>query len=367
MSVSKTAPSLGPQPALGEKALGFLIDLMERRLLPDPLIRMGIRRLCGQRLAELEALSPEAAQEQAQTYFRALTQSPIAVHAKDANEQHYELPPEFFALVLGKNRKYSCSEWNASTRTLDEAEAQALETTINRAEIRDGHSILELGCGWGSLTLALARRFPKSQITAISNSGPQRESILERAAAEGLKNVRVLTSDITTTESFDQKFDRVVSVEMFEHLRNYQLLFKRISSWMKDDAKMFVHIFSHRQYSYFFDTEGSDNWMGRYFFTGGQMPSQNLFRSFQDDLKVEKQWAWSGTHYHKTSEAWLENLDRNEKAALTILEKAYGKEQAPLWLQRWRVFFLACSELFAYDEGREWFVSHYLFEKRAGK
>ena len=347
--------------------MNSVVQAMENGLLPDPAVRFGIRRLCRDRLKSLTGPSLEEEQARANAYSDTLKKSPIAVHTKEANDQHYELPPEFFTLVLGRNRKYSSAFWSEDCKDLDSAEDEALATTIERAELKDGMNILELGCGWGSLTFAMAKKFPNAKITALSNSTPQREWIEKEALALGIQNIRVVTRNIATvldlTAEFGQ-FDRVVSVEMFEHLRNYEALFTRIASWLKDDGKLFVHIFTHRQHSYLFETEGEDNWLGKYFFTGGQMPAHHLFAHFQRDLLLTNQWAWSGTHYAKTSEAWLEKIDENRDRVLQIFEKVYGSEEAFVWLQRWRVFFMSCAELFQYQNGSEWGVSHYLFSKR---
>ncbi|NDG85062.1 MAG: class I SAM-dependent methyltransferase [Proteobacteria bacterium] len=345
----------------------WTIRAMEQGWIPEILIRLGIRQLCRQRLGEILHRDLEARMKAKRDYIGMLRSSPLAVETKAANEQHYEIPAGFFHLVLGRNRKYSSCFFENGSRSLDQAEDAALRITMERAELRDGQTILELGCGWGSLTLAMARRFPRAKIVAISNSSSQREWIESQAKAEGLSGVTILTRNMVEVRDLDREFgafDRVVSVEMFEHMRNYERLFQRIAGWMKPDAKLFVHIFTHREMSYLFETEGEDNWMGKYFFTGGQMPSQDLFLEFQQDLRLEEQWAWSGRHYAETSERWLQNLDRNRGEVLRIFEGVYGKEQAPVWVQRWRVFFMACAELFNFDHGREWGVTHYRFKNR---
>ncbi len=336
----------------------LMIEAMERRFLPDVAVRYGIRKLCEVRLSELRN-SSEA------DYIEKLKQGPIAVHTKEANEQHYELPPEFFKLVLGKNRKYSSAFWTQGCRGLDEAEDHALELTIEHAELRDGMEILELGCGWGSLTLAMAKKFPNAKIVALSNSNPQREYIEGEAKRRGLSNIRIITRNIVEVTDLSSEFgsfDRVVSVEMFEHLKNYEALLSRISGWLKPNGKLFVHIFTHENHSYPFETEGEDNWMGKYFFTGGQMPAKDLLPSFQKDFQLEKQWDWSGRHYGQTAEAWLKNMDRNSGEVKEIFNRVYGKQDSARWVQRWRVFFMSCAELFNFDSGREWGVTHYLFQ-----
>jgi cyclopropane-fatty-acyl-phospholipid synthase len=338
----------------------FMIEAMERGFLPDAAIRFGIRQLCKDRLQSLEKSSEH-------DYIQVLKKSPIAVNTREANEQHYELPAEFFSLVLGKNRKYSSAFWPAGCENLDDAEDRALQITMDRAEITDGMKILELGCGWGSLTLAMAKKFPQSKIVALSNSSSQREYIESEARARGLSNIKVVTRNIAEVGDLSTEFghfDRVVSVEMFEHLRNYEALFEKISSWLTPEGKLFAHIFTHQHYSYFFETEGEDNWMGRYFFTGGQMPSDGLLTNFQKDLSFEKKWLWDGTHYGKTAEAWLALMDQNYEAIYTIFEKTYGAADAQRWVQRWRVFFMSCAELFHYADGSEWGVTHYLFSQK---
>jgi cyclopropane-fatty-acyl-phospholipid synthase len=336
-----------------------VIRAIEKGLVPDPAVRFGIRRLCETRLRSFGSDGSAA------NYAEVLRKAPLAVHTQAANDQHYELPPEFFLLTLGRNLKYSSAFWPEGCRSLDEAEEAALHAYCERAELADGQSVLELGCGWGSLSLWMARKYPGSRITAVSNSAPQRAFIEARAAERGLRNLRVLTRNIVDLQEIDGgPFDRAVSVEMFEHLRNYEALFERISRWLKPDGKLFVHVFTHREYSYPFETDGDDNWMGRYFFTGGQMPGHSLLPQFQKHLSLEKDWAWSGVHYAKTSDAWLANLDRRRDEVSALFRKTYGAD-ATLWLNRWRVFFMACSELFGYRGGSEWGVSHYLF--RNGK
>lgn len=344
--------------------MGLVVDAMEKGLIPDSAIRLGIRKLCQDRLSTLDHQSLELNQEAASSYIEQLRKSPLAVFTQAANDQHYELPPEFFNLALGRHKKYSSAFWDENCNHLDQAEAKALEVTMQRAELADGMQILELGCGWGSLTLAMAEKYPDARITALSNSAPQRFWIEGQAKARKLNNVRVVTRNIVEVEDLSAefgKFDRVVSVEMFEHLRNYELLFHRIGNWLKPNGKLFVHIFTHKTFSYFFETEGEDNWMGKYFFTGGQMPASNLVAFFQKDLTLEHQWAWSGTHYERTSNAWLGNMDRNKEPILKIFKEVYGEENAKIWVQRWRIFFMSCAELFGYNRGSEWGVTHYLF------
>jgi cyclopropane-fatty-acyl-phospholipid synthase len=348
--------------------LSVLIDLMERGLLPEAGVRLGIRKLCQNRLKSLEKDSIRLSEEDFElSYIESLRASPIAFATEKANQQHYEVPAEFYNLVLGRYKKYSCGLWPEGCNSLDESELQALKITAARAEIQDGMSILDLGCGWGSMSLYLAGTFPKCQITAVSNSSSQKMYIEQQASARGLENIQVVTADVSIFKApadWQQKFDRIVSIEMLEHMRNYEALFARISGWLKRDGKFFAHVFSHNQFCYPFETEGTDNWMGKYFFTGGQMPSRHLFAHFQKDLILEKQWIWNGRHYQKTSDAWLRKMESNKPEVLKILAQVYGPEEAARWYERWRVFFMSCSELFGYREGLEWGVSHHLFSPR---
>ncbi|MBN1126705.1 MAG: class I SAM-dependent methyltransferase [Sedimentisphaerales bacterium] len=341
----------------------WIIKAMEQGWIPDWLIRFGIRHLDRMRLEQEGKGGLFRQLEAKRKFIQELRSLPIAVETDKANEQHYELPPEFFISVLGPHLKYSCCLWEENTRTLDQAEAAALELVARRAEIRDGMEILDLGCGWGSLSMWLAKQFPTCRIVSVSNSSPQRQFIQNRCKELGLTNVLVITADANQFQP-DQSFDRVVSIEMFEHMRNYQQLLARISSWLRDDGKLFVHIFTHRRYVYFFETEGEDNWLGRYFFTGGLMPSDDLLLYFQEHLVLEDHWQLSGVHYQKTAEQWLINMDRSRSQIIPVFESVYGSQEAKIWFQRWRIFFMACAELWGYRNGTEWFVSHYLFRKR---
>ena len=343
--------------------LNTTIDLMERGYIPDGLIRIGIRRLLRARIRMGEITGGDRAREAALSQLGAeLRKSPIALHTASANQQHYEAPVGFFQKTLGPRLKYSACWWPEEVKDLETAEAAMLALTCERAELDFAQDILELGCGWGSLTLWLAEFYPDSRIVAVSNSNSQREFIQARCRERGFDNVQVITADMNDFYT-DRRFDRAFSVEMFEHMRNYQELMARIHAWLKPGGKLFVHIFTHCSMAYSFETESEDNWMGRYFFTGGLMPSRDLLPRFQGDLRLEEQWHLNGRHYQRTLEAWLANQDRHREAILRLFRETYGPDEAERWFRRWRVFFMACAELFGYRQGEEWGVSHYRFEK----
>lgn len=339
-----------------------LIGLIERGIIPDVLLRFGIRTLLRHRLASLPLHNCEAAAEHTAEFIRKMNHAPVALVPEKANEQHYELPTTFFGWVLGTHRKYSSGYWPEGTASLDEAESAALMVTCERARLQNGQTILELGCGWGSLTIWMARQFPDSHITAVSNSNSQRIHIMSEAAKRGLKNVQVITCDMNQFR-INKSYDRIVSVEMFEHMRNWRILFDKISNWLNPGGLFFMHIFVHRSTPYWFTVEDDSDWMSEHFFSGGMMPSDELPSLFQNSLSLVKKWRWNGQHYEKTANAWLANMDRNKSNILPILEETYGAAYAKTWWIRWRLFFLACAELWGYDRGQEWWVSHYLFER----
>ncbi|GIX33246.1 MAG: cyclopropane-fatty-acyl-phospholipid synthase [Lysobacterales bacterium] len=337
------------------------IRLAESGWLPDWLLRLAIRRLCAGRLALERGSDGERDWRRFEERIRMLRQAPVALHPDAANRQHYEVPARFFELILGPRLKYSACLFPTGRESLAAAEEAMLELTCERAELSDGQQILELGCGWGSLTLWMAEKYPNARILAVSNSRSQRALIEARCRERGLGNVEVLTADVNALELPRERFDRCVSVEMFEHVRNYETLMGRIASWLKPGGKLFVHIFCHRRYHYPFEDERGDDWMARHFFTGGLMPAPETLLWFQNGLRIEDRWLLSGMHYRHTAEAWLANQDRHRSAVLKIFAELYGESIAHQWLQRWRLFWMACAELFGYRGGREWAVSHLRF------
>jgi len=339
-----------------------LIELAEKGIIPDYFIRQGIVRNCENRLNNENVSNTEKVSLKKQSWIQQMKDSPIALVPEKANEQHYEVPPAFFENVLGKHLKYSSGYWPDGVNSLDESEESMLELSFERAQLADGDSILELGCGWGSLTCYMASKLPNSKITAVSNSKDQKEHILNRCKNQGLDNIEVITADMNDFGT-ENKYDRVVSIEMFEHMRNYKKLLSKISSWLNDDGKLFIHIFTHQSVVYPFENQGDADWMAREFFSGGMMPSHDLLLHFQDDLIIDDVWSMSGTHYEKTSLAWVNKMDTNKDSIMKIFLKTYG-DDAKLWFQRWRIFFMSCEKLFGYNNGSEWGVSHYRFSKR---
>lgn len=338
--------------------------LVENNNVPDVLLRQGIRKLLRQRLADENKGDVEAQQAHLMQLIAQLKASPIAVNTAEANEQHYEVPTQFYQYCLGKHLKYSSGYWNPGVTDIDTSEKDMLELTCLRADLQTGQKVLELGCGWGSLSLFMSAKFPGSTFTVLSNSRTQKEYIDAQAKDRGIKNLTVVTADINAF-SIDETFDRVVSVEMFEHMRNYQLLMGKVASFLKPDGKLFIHIFTHKEYAYLFEVKDETDWMSKYFFTGGIMPSDDLMFYFNDHLNVEQHWHVNGTHYGKTSEAWLSNMDSHKADIMPLFEATYGKNEALKWWVYWRLFYMACAELWNFNNGNEWIVSHYLFRKNA--
>lgn len=330
------------------------INVVERAPLPDPVIRMGVSYLVGRTRERLEKTPTSSTLAFAQQ----MSDYPIAIHTKEANAQHYEVPAKFFELALGPRRKYSCCFYGSEETTLAQAEERALEETVLHAGLSDGQNILELGCGWGSLSIFMAQRYPNARITAVSNSSSQRKFIEEQAARLGLNNLNIITADMNDFV-INGKFDRIVSVEMFEHMSNWRPLLTRLREWLTKDGRVFIHIFTHRNQPYRFDHAEKADWIAQHFFTGGIMPSRQLMHAFGDLFSVEEEWLWNGVHYQRTALDWLRNFDSRNNEIYEILRETYGAE-ASLWRRRWRLFFLATEGLFGDREGEEWGVSHYL-------
>lgn len=339
------------------------IRSVEQGLVPDRLVRLGIRRLLKARLAELHDGAAAETAEITRAFVHGMRAAELAPLAEKANEQHYEVPAGFFGAVLGPHRKYSSCFWPEGAATLPQAETAALAATCERAGLADGQDVLELGCGWGSLSLWMARHYPASRITALSNSHSQRDHIEREAERQGLRNLRVITQDFNVFDT-PARFDRIVSVEMFEHLRNWPRAFANVARWLRPEGRFFMHVFAHRGAPYAFVERDASDWMSRHFFSGGMMPSDDLALRCQDDLRLRDQWRWDGIHYQRTAEAWLRNMDERRSMLLPLFQATYGDE-AEVWWTRWRLFFMSVAELFGFEGGQRWWVSHYLFERRA--
>lgn len=336
-----------------EAVIPHILRFAETRTLPDGLLRAGADALVWATDRDLA----RPTQPSVDDFIREMDRLPVARHVGAANDQHYELPPEFFALVLGRFRKYSCGYYATPDSTLDAAEEAALNETTRVADVKDGHSILELGCGWGSLTLFLADRFPQSKVTAVSNSALQKDHIESEAMRRGLHNVRVITADINEFEPVS-RFDRIVSVEMFEHLANWAALFRRMKHWLRPEARIHLHIFTHADTPYRFDHEDPKDWVARHFFTGGFMPSRDLLSKLAIPFVIEAEERWSGSHYARTARDWLRRFDENRAEIDAVLSRVYGDDLS-VWINRWRLFFIATERLFGYRGGKVWGVDHY--------
>jgi cyclopropane-fatty-acyl-phospholipid synthase len=344
--------------------MNAVIHWAERGWVPDSFIRWGIRGLLRQKLRAERRLLESGRRDRVAEFADRMRTDPVAISTDQANEQHYEVPTEFFETVLGPYLKYSAGLWADTATTLAESEERMLAASCDRAGIRDGMAVLDLGCGWGSMSLWIARNYPSCRIVAVSNSSEQARFIRGRCDVEGLANVSVETCDMNAFAP-TRRFDRVVSVEMFEHMRNWHELFRRISSWLEPGGAFFLHVFCHGELAYHYKDDGPSDWMARNFFTGGIMPSSDLPFHFSSDLRVVRHWQVDGTHYSRTLEAWLDSMDRSRHSIAAIFEPVYG-HPTDVWLQRWRIFFMACSELFRFRSGSEWFVSHYLMEPVRG-
>eukprot|EP00612_Vaucheria_litorea_P003336 CAMPEP_0171461462 /NCGR_PEP_ID=MMETSP0945-20130129/5901_1 /TAXON_ID=109269 /ORGANISM="Vaucheria litorea, Strain CCMP2940" /LENGTH=357 /DNA_ID=CAMNT_0011987815 /DNA_START=42 /DNA_END=1115 /DNA_ORIENTATION=- len=340
----------------------YVMPVLEMNILPDFLVRIGVRLQCADRLKEISEGTIEEQLAKKEAMVKELQSSPIAVQTEAANEQHYEVSSDFYKIVLGPRLKYSSGFWPNQTTTFEQSETEMLELYCERAKLSDGLKIFDLGCGWGSLTLFLAEKYPNSNITSLSNSASQKVFIDEQCVAKGFKNVNVVTGDINTFDLASEakgSYDRVMSIEMFEHMKNYKLLMGKVSKWLNGGGKLFVHIFAHKEHPYHFNVQ--DGFLAKHFFTGGTMCSDDLLLYFQDDLKIEGHWRVSGMHYSKTSEAWLAKMDENKGEIMPILKGIYGEGSEVKWFAYWRLFFIACAELFGYENGEQWIVSHYLF------
>ena len=331
----------------------FLLSLAESGFIPDVLIKIAARYISNRRLNEKND------DDNKDKIISLLSRGAVAEKTYDANEQHYEVPPEFFNYVLGTNLKYSCSLFDDED-SLDDAEESMLKLYIDRADIKDGHEVLDLGCGWGSFSLYIAERYPDINVTSVSNSSDQIAYIKNEVHKRGLSNIKAFRMDVNNLE-LNKQFDRIVSIEMFEHLRNYKLILNSLNHALKPDGKLFIHIFCHKKLTYLYEMKNNLDWMTKYFFQGGIMPSKDIFQYFEGELEMINQWDINGNHYSKTCKAWLKNHYKNKKKILDIFDKHY--DEPKIWFNRWRIFFLSCEAFFALNNGKEYFVAHYLFKK----
>ncbi|CAM8898965.1 unnamed protein product [Rhodiola kirilowii] len=340
----------------------MMLTSLERNLLPDAVVRRLTRLLLASRLRSGYRLSAELQVSDLVQFVKSLREMPIAIKTDEPKVQHYELPTSFFKLVLGKHLKYSCCYFEDKSSTLDDAEKAMLEIYCERAQLKDGHSVLDVGCGWGSLSLYIAQKYSNCKVTGICNSTTQKAHIEDQCRNLQLDNVTIIVADISTFD-MEASFDRVFSIEMFEHMKNYNELLKKISNWMKEDSLLFVHYFCHKAYAYHFEDLSDDDWITRYFFTGGTMPSANLLLYFQEDVSIVDHWLVNGKHYSQTSEEWLKKMDQNLAVIKPIMIATYGKDESVKWTVYWRTFFISVAELFGYNNGEEWMVAHFLFKK----
>lgn len=339
-----------------------VVDLLYRYPVPDWVTRRALRLIISRSTRRRYRLTLDEQEEGRRHLLEKLAQSPIAIHTDDANRQHYEVPPAFFELVLGRWMKYSCCYWPEGVNELDQAEEAMLRLTCQRARLDDGMRVLDLGCGWGSLSLWIAERYPNCRVVALSNSQPQIDHIEERCSEQRLRNVEAVVADVNQLD-LDETFDRIMSVEMFEHMKNYERLMAKIASLLTPEGKLFVHIFSHRVFAFEFEADDPDDWMARTFFSGGTMPSDGLLLHYQRDLRLLDHWRVSGKHYARTLRAWLDRLDEQLPAVQRLFRGTYGPDEARRHVVDWRLFFMACEETWALDQGREYIVSHYLFDR----
>ena len=339
-----------------------LISLAEKRFLPDFIVRTGIKYFLNQKLNIEKKKFGDNPKSEKNKWIEEMKKSPIALFTNKANEQHYEVPPEFFRISLGPNLKYSCAYWDTEINNLADAEEKMFKIYIERSGIKNGMSILDLGCGWGSFSLYLAKKFPNSKILAVSNSNDQSQYIKAESKKYKLNNINYLKLNMSDFK-INQKFDRIVSIEMFEHMRNYEILLHKISKLLNENGKLFLHFFCHKKYVYPYEVKSNSDWMTKYFFYGGMMPSYDILSFFENDLKLIKSWKVNGNHYKKTCRAWLKNQDQNKNKIMNIFEKCYEKDSTT-WFNRWRIFWMSCEELFGYKNGSEWYVGHFLMTRK---